>query len=99
VAEKKGGTNPYCPPVLAMPFDDAQLIIESDEVLPAGSGKKIGDEIIRTQSWEETVTRAHIKIPFTKCQSFVNATAKDESNGLSTPQSYARMCTHGDPLR
>ena len=46
VVEKKGETNPYCPPVLAMPSDDAQLVIESDEELPAGSGKKMGDEII-----------------------------------------------------
>jgi hypothetical protein len=47
VTEKKGGTNPYCPPVLAMPSDDAQLIIESDEELPAESGKKMRNEIIR----------------------------------------------------
>jgi hypothetical protein len=44
--EMKGRTNPYCPPVLAMPLDDAQFIVESGEELPAGSGKKRGDEIM-----------------------------------------------------
>ena len=43
---QKEGTNPYCPPVFAMPSDDAQLVIEIDEELPAGSGKKMGDKII-----------------------------------------------------
>ena len=46
MVEKKGETNPYCPPVSAMPSDDAQLVIEIDEELPAGSGKKMGDKII-----------------------------------------------------
>ena len=43
--EKKCGTDPYCPPVWAIPSDDTQLINESDEKLPAGTGKPVGDEI------------------------------------------------------
>ena len=38
--QKKRGTDPYCPPVWATPLEDAPFIIESDEELPAGEGKR-----------------------------------------------------------
>jgi hypothetical protein len=46
---KEGWDRPILSTGIGDALDDAQLIIESDEELPAGSGKKMGDEIIRTQ--------------------------------------------------
>ena len=44
---KKGRTDPYCPCVWAMPSDYTQFIIETDDELPAGIGKRMGNEIRR----------------------------------------------------
>jgi hypothetical protein len=67
-----------------MASNDAQLVIESDEELPAGPGNKTGDEIIRNTVRGGESARAHIKIPFTTCQSFINDTDKDELNRMHT---------------
>jgi hypothetical protein len=42
----------------------------------------MGNEILRDTVRGETLARAHIKIPFTTCQSFVSAPSKDELNEL-----------------
>ena len=44
VTENECGTDPYCPPIWTMSSDDAPFKIESDEELPAGTGKQIGGE-------------------------------------------------------
>ena len=85
--QKKHETDPYCPPVWATPLDDAPFVIESDEELPAGTGKRQGGEIIcnaqRGRNPLRRTARAHMKMPFTTCQSFTTATTKDEFNGQS----------------
>ena len=57
VAEKKCGTYPCCPPVRAMPSDDAQFVIERDEELPAEIKTQMGDEIMKANRREKTAAK------------------------------------------
>jgi hypothetical protein len=44
--EKKRGADPYRPHVRATPSNDAQFVLETDEELPTGTGKRMRDEIM-----------------------------------------------------
>ena len=48
VTETKIGTDPYCPPVLAVPSNNTPFIIEIGDELPTENKKKMGDEICGT---------------------------------------------------
>jgi hypothetical protein len=80
VTEKRIGTDPYCPPVLAVPSNNTPFIIESGDELPTENKKRMGDEIMRdtVRVREETAVK--------------NCQVSQEKSVQDVPKFYHRHC-------